>query len=119
MLLLFGIAGDRVNARLSALFGQCWGETARHTNPTSAEAANLAAIGILLPAPILTASILTASILTASIHVFDLLRPAAKGLLRERCGHELIEVAIKHAACVRRRNTGAKVLHHLIRLQHI
>lgn len=114
MLLLFGIAGDRVNARLSALFGQCWGETARHTNPTSAEAANLAAIGILLPAPILTASILT-----ASIDVFDLLRPAAKGLLRERCGHELIKVAIKHAACVRRRNTGAKILHHLIRLQHI
>lgn len=110
MLLYFGIAGERVSARLSALLGQRWsGETAGRTNPTSAKAANLAAIGILLPAPILT----------ASIDVFDLLRPAAKGLLRERCGHELIEVAIEHSAGVRRRNTGAKVLHHLIRLQHI
>lgn len=110
MLFYFGIAGDRVSARLSALLGQRWScETAGRTNPTSAEAANLAAIRTLL----------TASILTASIDVFDLLRPAAKRLLGERCGHELIEVAIEHAAGVRRRNAGAQILHHLIRLQNI
>ena len=53
------------------------------------------------------------------IHVLDALRPGAERLLRQRRLHELVEVAVEHAAGVRCLHAGAQVLHHLIRLQDV
>jgi len=48
------------------------------------------------------------------IDILDALRPSAESLLRQRGLHEFVEIAVKHAAGVRSRYAGAKILHHRI-----
>src|SRR6185312_4584625 len=53
------------------------------------------------------------------VHVLDRTRLGAEGALRQRRGHELVEVAVEHPRSVRGLYARAQILHHLIGLQHI
>src|SRR6202795_1973751 len=54
--------------------------------------------------------------------LLDVLHPRrylAERLLRQRCFHELIEIAVEHTTGIRRGHAGAQIFHHLIGLQHV
>src|SRR5690349_7080341 len=56
---------------------------------------------------------------SALFHVLDLDRALAERLVGERGLHELVEVAVEHAAGVGGLHAGAQVLHYLVGLQHV
>ena len=53
------------------------------------------------------------------VHILDRAGRGADRALRQRCRHELVEVAVEHARRVRGLHAGTQVLHHLVGLQHV